>query len=119
MSTNPYCENIPPYLSTLNFLSGKKNYYEVEQKIQTYLRRNDITYTFEPEFCSFVCTQNYDSENERIDVINIYWNPLVETHVIEVRRLKGDILYQCSKSKNFHNIFMELKIYLTEVQPLV
>lgn len=119
MSNNPECECVPGYVALTNFKTGIQDYYEVERKIQDYLNNTSIQYIHDPEWCLFTCTQIYDSGDERIDSISIFWDPKTGQHVVEVRRIKGDNLFYCSRSGNFHKIYDELLDLFLGQKPLV
>ena len=119
MSNNHLCEFVPDYISLTNFKTGMKDFYEVEEKIKNYLIKMCINYTYDNSICSFNCVQTYDNGDERIDSITIYWDEKTEEHVIETRRLKGDIFFHCSQTLSFINIYNELKLLFSEVKPLV
>lgn len=109
MSNNPLCELVPFYLALTFISTGISDYYKIEQVINSYILETNISATYDAESCSFTCTQLYDGDNERIDVITIFWNETTAEHIVEVRRLRGDTLFHCSLSRNIHRIYNELE----------
>jgi hypothetical protein len=114
MSNNPTCEIVPSYLALTNIQTNNKDYYDVEKIIQDYLKvRPNIFVTYDTDFHSWQCRQKYDDDyydhvDERVDKISKYWDDKTEEHIVEVRRLKGDTLFHCSKTSGFHPIYTEL-----------
>jgi hypothetical protein len=114
MSNNPTCEIVPSYLALTNIKTSNKDYYEVKKIIQDYLKvRPNIVVTYDTDFDSWQCHQKYDDEyydhgDERVDGISIYWDNTSEQHIVEVRRLKGDTMFHCSKTVGFHPVYTEL-----------
>ena len=110
MSNNPICEFAPGYLALTNIKTGVADYYKIEETIHTYLMEAGIQFVFDPELCSFTCTQLYDyGTEERIDGVTIFWDDKTQGHVVEVRRLKGDAMFHCTLSNGFRKIYNELQ----------
>jgi hypothetical protein len=118
MSNNPTCEFVPSFVALTNFKTGIRDYYEVERIVNNYLNGTSIQYIHDADYCLFTCTQIYDAGEERIDSISIFWDVETEEHVLEVRRLKGDNLFHCSLSSNFHKIYDELSELFSQQKPI-
>lgn len=118
MSNNPSCEFVPSYIALTHFNSVIQDYYEVERIITNYLNTKNIQYIYDAEWCIFTCTQIYDVCDERIDNISIYWDDNSKQHIVEVRRIKGDTLFHCSLSDNFHKIFEALNDLFSQQKPM-
>ncbi len=118
MSNNPVCEFVPGYVALTNFKTGIRDYYEVDRIINNYLNGKSIQTIHDADWCLFTCTQIYDGGDERMDSISIFWDKDTEEHVVEVRRIKGDTLFHCSLSSNFHKIYDELSELFSQQRPI-